>query len=100
MGVLECGPGGWTLIPSAFLDKLTSKEQTPLYPILEDPLDEELVKYRDDDYQDFLIDDFVDEDNFLEDNIPFENKEIFVRWTRLLHNTMVELLTQLKEKWI
>lgn len=92
--------GGWTLNPSAFPDKLTSKEQTPLNPILEDPLDEELVKYRDDDYQDFLIDDFVDEDKFLEDNIPFKNKEIFVRWTRLLHNSMVELLTQLKEKWI
>lgn len=92
--------GGWTLNPSAFPDKLTSKEQTPLNPILEDPLDEELVKYRDDDDQDFLIDDFVDEDKFLEDNIPFKNKEIFVRWTRLLHNSMVELLTQLKEKWI
>ena len=60
--------GGWTLIPCANTDKFIPQELIPSNTSPEDPIDEELVDWGDDDDQDYLIEDVADEENFLEDD--------------------------------
>ena len=68
--------GGWTLIPCVIIDKFIPQEQIPSSISPEDPIDEELVDWGDNDDQDYLIEDVADEENFLEDdNIHIEALE-------------------------
>lgn len=56
--------GGWTFIPKVNSDKFADFEQSPPQPSPDNPLNEELVDWVDDDDKDYLADDFVDDYTF------------------------------------
>lgn len=74
---------GWTLILSAIFDKFTSREHTAPDPTSREHttscmgLDINLINSNQGDNEDqgYLVEDFANEENFLEDNIPFEAQE-------------------------
>lgn len=62
--------GGWSLIPSDISNKFILNEPSLPTDTSKDLLDEELVEWGDDEDQDFLVEDFEDEENFLEEVNP------------------------------
>lgn len=76
--------GRWTFIPCVNTDKFIS--QVPTLP-LEDPLDKELVDWEDDDHQDYLVEDFANNDTiFKADNFPIKDiKELHTTYIVVPH---------------
>lgn len=58
--------GGWTIIPKANSEKFCPSELTLPILIPEDPFDEDLVDWGEDDDQDYMAEDFDYDDTILE----------------------------------
>lgn len=69
--------GEWMLIPSVNSDKFYSQDPSPRNISLDNPSDEELVDWGEDEDEDFLTDEIAEDDHFLEEENFIQPKNAF-----------------------